>query len=826
MKNLRSISRGYVLQRKGRSLMTGAGVLLGVSLLFAVLVSNASVSEGFDARSRELTGDSDVQVQPIGLAGSVLPPDVVDQLNGLPDVEDVSTWFGVAATDQNGASTSLTGVDDRYEAVNGIPLADGRLPESGADEVLHTLGHGPGIGGAITVLTDTGSHQLAVVGVLDDRGIGELRDSTIRVTSLGTAQRLAGQAGAIGSARVVLADGVNEADWLDDHEYAIAGAQIQDAQAGIGQNIPGMALIFVAGITLFIAAFLIYLTLSGAVLERTAVYGTLRALGTSRKQVKRLVVWEAVILGTVASIGGLLLGLVIGSLLASVIAEVSDLPSSQFTVPPGAVIAAMVVGVGVSALAAYFPARRAGRLSPVVAMRGDVEGRTKLGKGWIAGIVLVLVGLGVRVSGAPFPLPLLGLLLFLAGVVLLIPVVLGPLASLAGVVLNRFSNGLSRVTVMHVAKERNRSSYTTGLILVVLAFGISIGATQQALNGLIDRLAESQADITVLSPNFITEETTEVVRSTPGVATVSPLRFGGTSVFVEDAAAGMEEVPAGLAIVDPDTYFDVQGYEWEDGSDGDARAAFVAGGGVAIPQPFAERLDLGRGDTITLRTTEGLHDFEIIGLLTGTGGGQVQTGLKDGAEFFGAGTPLSLIASVDEGSDAETVRDALRVRLDAGDEWANGGAEFNVAGPEQFRESISTNVNTIIGIYAVLLVVSLVAGVLGMANTLAMAVVQRTREMGVLRALGVKQKGIRRMVVVEAALLTGLAYLLAIPVGLFTSQLQIATLESVGFSAPFAGTGPIVIVLLFVVIAVTFIASWFPARRAARVTVTDAIRLE
>jgi putative ABC transport system permease protein len=393
VRKLSSLGSRSLAHRKGRSLLTGGGIVLGVAILFGVLVANATTQKGVDNLIESITGRSDVVAGPVGAFDASLPSGTIEKLRRLPDVETVvgNYGFGTALRDHPSkddpdepTDVAVSGiVPSEAQKLRDYEFASGRFAAPGRNELAISKDLSEdidvGIGDRLTITGRRATAPLTVVGVVDiTADVGGFEDDSYRTfTSIETARRLQGDPpGTYDRASLILDDGVDADGWIDRHHDAITGVRLQNSDTmaeGFKEflGVFGTLLTFFATITLFVGAFLIYLTLSMSVIERTRMYGTLRALGASRKQVRRVVLREAVALGVVSSIAGLIVGLLLALGLLWLIGRLFDLEIPGLVIGTSAVITSVVVGLVITILSALVPAVRAGRLAPVEAMKGD-----------------------------------------------------------------------------------------------------------------------------------------------------------------------------------------------------------------------------------------------------------------------------------------------------------------------------------------------------------------------------------------------------------------------------------------------------------------------
>lgn len=845
-RRLSSLGSRSLAHRKGRSLLTGAGIVLGVAILFGVLVANATTQVGVDRLFEDFTGRADVVASPIGVFDATLPEGAVDRLRSLPDVREVSGNYGTQAllpgahredAPDEPVNIRVAGVvpEEDVKFQNYVFVPGGRFPTAPDEAILSQELAGDlhlDTGEVVGVRGPAQTLDLRIVGLLERKGAGRAGDGAIAYTTIDTARALGGEGpGVFDGAGLILADGTEAGSWLDANQDAIDGVRLEDASniaAGFREflEVFGTFLTFFAGITLFVGAFLIYLTLSMAVIERTRMYGTLRALGATKAQVRRVVLLEAIALGAVSTVLGLLLGLGLAWVLLRLIGALFELDVSGLEIGPGSVIGAVIVGMLVTTLASLLPAARAGRLAPVEAMKGDHVRDTKLGRMWIFGAAVLVVCVAVQpvTAQSESGLGSLSVIGILLGTVLLTPLLLRPLASLLGRATNRLARGVGEVAVLHLAKERSRSAYTLALVMVVMAMLFATGGLYLSVRGAMDEIVERQfgADMFISSggsdfgpPGRLASEDESALHARTDLKAISPVRFGNTSV---KRATGDNEFVL-VRVIEPDSYFDIAGYFWSDGDDAAAEQALTSGGGVLVSDGVARRLDLERGDEVTLLTRKGRVAFEVAGLyVSPPGPPELSMGFKDGAAYLAASDPIAYIADVTPGADPDAV--GARIESDL-------GGRVDVETTSELRAEVSGQIGSYFRIVYAILLVAAIVGLLGLANTLAMSVLQRFREIGILRAIGVTRSQTWRMVLVESSTMGLVAFILSVPLGWLLTFLVVST-TSDGFGFEMSTVYPwtwIPLVAGFGIL-VAVVAALAPGRRAARLEVVGALQYE
>jgi putative ABC transport system permease protein len=837
VRSLSSLGSRSLARRKGRSALTATGVALGVALLFAVLVSNATVNRALDKLSQAWNGRTDVILVASGNGSAGLPPSIATKAAKLPDVEIVSPWLYSPAQlvtpghTMDGGVVGVIPADD--EKLAPTKLLTGRLERPGVPEVILNSRLADAlqvkVGGQIHLGNAADAKVVTVVGI-NEPAVQIINVNATLVTSLEYAQSAGGKPGGLSGVSLALRKGTDAATWVDHHRGdlgpGIDPQVVRSYSSGFRKGLDNLqgAFAATAAVSLFVGAYLIYLTLSIAILERMRLYGTLRALGAFKTQVRRVVLAEAVALGAVSSAAGLALGVVFSVGLIRLTAAGVRIPSPKPAFPPLDVLAAFSVGVVTTVIAALIPARRAARMTAVDAMRSERPADTSrsrwpfVGLGVIGAGLLGYVELGRTVTVLSFCV-----LLVLTGSVLAVPLVLRPVAGLVGRMTRRLAPGVGRISVMHLVKERSQSASTLALVMVVLTTVFAVFASYVSNQRASLRILDKQygADVQLYSNDQgFPPELEKTLLTTPGVARSTEYRFGGTRMWTTDQN---RSVPQRLVAIDPSTYFDVASYPWLHGTDPSAKAALAEGGHVLLTAPNAAELGVGVGATITLDTAVGPKPFVVAGIYgsMGFGGGHIGTvvGIKDGQKFFRTGQPNA----IDIVATPHTSASALRQRL----LHINGGHGFFATTSNRVKADSERQLNGIFAIFFAIVLVGVLVGMLGLANTLAASVMQRYREIGVLRAVGTIRSQVRGIVLVESATLVTVAFVLSMPLGFVLSRMIVRdTSSSFGYELPYVYPWAAVPILAVLALIVGTVAAVAPARRAARLDPVAVLRFD
>ena len=829
---LRSLRRNL-----GRFGLTLAGVSLGVGLFVAVLVTDASAR----AALRDLAPvETRERLLLEGVLGAQVPEDAVRLVAEQPEVARVSAVLrlfaaveGRPAGDELNvtmiATDELDGSSagrERPSTDEGGVTLDGRAPRAGRDEI--TFGGrwaldllGVEVGEQVRLRTPTGPVAFTITGVWTSEGDEQPAEgqTPFAYVPLDTMRRVTGEAGGFDYADVRLARGSDAGQWVTEHgdrlgddvraeRFGYWNDELADLVDALGSGSLGIGLV-----GLFVGGYLVHLTLSMTVVERTRLYGTLRAVGASRRQVWRLVLAEAAGMAALGTVAGLAIGVAAGAAMNRYVATVFGVPAPRLVVPGAALAGAMVLGVLVTLVGAALPGRRAARLSPVAAIRGET-GTPRPSRVWVLGAALVATGTTLAAVAPGRRAVDASAMLLLAGAVFVVPGIAGRMAAPVGRLTRRMAPGVGDIAVMHLAKERARAGATLALVMAVLAMIFGGAVTHHSWRAAFDRTVDHRfpADLAVYGQ--LDEDLLAEVVAADGVAGATPIRFGQADVV------GRGGGPVFVTAIDPATYFDVQGVPWTDGDDSSARRSLGEGGGVLLAEGIAARFGATRGGSVVLDTPEGRQHLVVAGVYESVESvRRVVIGRTDADRWFGAGDPAVFAVRVDRGTPAAVVAGRLRERLADRSVFVDETGDVKAGAREGMERFFQL-------VYALLLAM-VVVGLLGLANTLVMSVLRRTREIGVLRAVGTRRRQVGAMVLVEATTLCAVAFVLAVPVGIALAAAILRGAPAgldvvVDLSVPWAGIAATAALAALV----AGLAALTPARRAARVDPVTSLRFE
>jgi len=823
-----------------RSVLSMSGVALGVAVLFAGLATNAGIEASVDRTVAGLVGSADLRVAAFGEAG--LTAGTVDTIATTPGVAVAApaaehrTYLGLdllGPGDALPAPVTVVGIDPVAEPlVHDLTLRTG-APLDRVDEpsalVSATLAREDGlvVGSPLTIQGPGEPTDVRVIGILAGDGPWAGASGRAVVLPLAIAQ-IAFDDPAVSRVDITLDPGVAAATVTDALQatllaqpYVLSSPQELGAamRASTGDFAATTALI--AAIALFAGAFLIFNTLSMTVVERVRELGLLRAAGATRGQLTSFILIQALAIGAAGAAIGVVLGAVLAAAMAGWIGAVGDVRLPGPVVTPMSAIVAFLIGLVVTLAAALEPARRAGRIPPVEALKArlDLPTARRARLRWLVAVFALvgLVGLVLwpRAAGDAALVraaAVYGLLLLVA---LAVPLVLPVLSRVAGApfaLVVRLEERLARASVL---RDRGRASLTVGALTIGLAMIVALGGVGEharaAAGAWIADVVPGDLVVTSIFPRAADEGLDETMSDLPGVTAISPM-----ATF--DLALGGVRAD-GAAMVGADLAADGR-FRFVAGDRAAALAALDAGGAVIVPTGVAERDGLALGDRLSATAADGsIVSLAVVGIaertLPGKTGESMVVGWPD-AERLGIA-----------GADAYAVRfgaDATTEQRAALDETARSLALEPVT-LGRIQGAIGDALDRVFGLFDALALVAVIVAALGIVNTLTMNVLERVREIGVLRAAGMTRRQVWRSVVVEAGVTGGIGAICGVAAGLGIGALMVVLAGGrldLAVDVPWLAVG----VAFALGIGLAMVAAAYPARLASRVSIVRAVGYE
>ena len=833
-----------VVAHRLRLLLSGLAVVLGVAFVAGSLVFTSTISAAFDELfdeisadvtvSRNTAFDADVPGQQNG--ATTVPRDLVDTIADIPGVAEAEGEITVEGVRVVGSDGDLVGaggapglgINYPPEGTDDtVTLLRGRAPSNDNEVVIDSVTADDGnlqIDDRVRLLTPGPEIEATIVGVFKFGDTGNLGGATLTGFTEDRAHEVLGSDDdteiAIdaepGQSLEALRDRIQQA--IPDSYIARTKAEQADENSSDVKEALGFLNIFLlifAFIAVFVGSFIILNTFTMLVAQRTRELALLRALGASRRQVTQSVMVEAAVVGLVGSTLGLISGLGIASLLRWLFGKIGiELGDQGLVVKASTVLIAYAVGVTVTMVAAYFPARRASKVPPVAAMGDHVAMperslriRALAGTGvFVLGALVLAAGLA-GAGDKPAIWVGLGALGVLIGVTVVSPILSQPFVRALGAPYPRLWGAIGRMSVANALRNPRRTAATASALMIGLALIGTFGVMAASINASVGKVVDQslRSEFILLDPSYtpFSPQITERAAEIEGVASVTQMR--ATAVQIEGNTKS-------IAAITPESLADSFALDF---SDGDAEG--LRDRGLLIDDNVAENNDWKVGDTVATTWLNGTQiDLRVGGIYSKNDmlGGYLVS-LDTAAE--GGTRPVDILAFVNlaDGADAEQVRQRL-------DEGLADNPAVELKNQDEYTDSVRAQVNQLLGLIYGMLALAVVIAVLGIVNTLALSVTERTREIGLLRAIGMSRRQLRRMIRLESVVMAIFGAVLGLIVGLgFGIALQ-RTLADEGITELRV---PGVQLVIFLVVAglVGILAAVWPARRAAKLDVLKAI---
>lgn len=839
-------------QRKLRAALTAIAILLGVAMVTGTLVLTSQITRAFDEIFQAANIGVDVRVSPRtdfegGLQSvPTLPESLVAKVAQVDGVQKAAPELAALGSPVvNGEYVQSTGAPSFVFSLTPDPfratqLASGSYPaRDGEVAVNEGLASAQGLspGSRLGIATRTGVKEVTLTGTVTFANVSSIGGTTIVIATKDDVQRWFGLEGKVNSIAVQAAPGVTP-QVLARRIAAAMPANVevrtgqQDAADQAQQTTEAIntflrpALLAFGVIALFVGAFIIFNTFSITVAQRLRELGLLRTIGASRRQVMTSVVGEAFVIGLVAGLVGLAAGYGFAALLVWVFDTFlpGGIPVAGAQLSWGIALTALLVGVLVSVVAALIPALRASRVPPVAALREGTEiprGRLSrftpvfAGLLTIGGVVLIVLGLNSEAQATQRLLVMaLGALLVFFAIGGLLRYLVPGLSRVIGWPLERLPGASGSLARQNATRNPSRTAATAAALMIGIGLVSFVAVFAQGLKASVTGAIDTtlRGDLIVSGKSFqpIPEASVAAVRATLGVSDV-------VSVLTDGARTpgGGRATVFGL---DPQAAARGLAFEWVDGSQDALRD--LAPGQAVVEQDLADQEGVGVGGTVRVRTSTGdTAAYRVAGVFRDRilfeGGAIVsQAGF---AQAFTARDPIFVLATVQPGQDPVAVKDAVATAL----------TPFPVAEVRtnaEYRDEISSRVDSILYLLYVLLAMSVVISLFGIVNTLVLSITERTREIGMLRAIGLTRSQLRRMVRYESVITSGIGGVIGVILGVVLAWVFSLGLRDEGilFRIPWTQ------LVIFVVVAVLagVLAAVLPARRAAKLDPLDALHYE
>jgi len=851
------VLRGF-MQRKLRVLLTGIAIALGVALMAGTYVLTDTINQSFASIFQVANRGHDVVITPTQSLGRQT------RAQTSPITEQVLTRVRATSGVAEAAGSVFTpgtflNVDGKRLTTGGAPAFVGSLSPPRFNSFKAVKGRFPAnadelaldeataeraklkLGQQMIVAGSAPAKRYTIVGITQFGGGQSFGGAGAAILTLPEAQRVVGEPGRYDQLDVAAGPGVTPAQLRDRIRAALPSTvevrtgseQASKETSDLESNLSFLRtfLLVFAYVSLVVGAFIIFNTFSITVAQRTREFGLLRTLGGSRAQIMRSVVYEGLMLGVVGAVLGLLGGIALAPGLDQLFkAFGADLPNNGNVIETRTIVVSLLVGISVTVLAGLAPAVRATRVPPLAAMREGVEiPSPRLGRGGVLarGLLGAVIALGVGgLAGSSTVSVILAVVLavYVAGLLLRLRrggapppyrITRGMARGIGTLV--RWRGITGQLAQENSIRQPGRTLTTAAALTVGLALVTLVAVLAAGTKATIDRaVSRSFAGDLIVENSSINSEATipavvaSALRRVPGVATVTPIAF--TAGRLRGSSSNVT-----ITAIEPETFGSVYRVEWQRGSEATLRA--LDSTGTILAKSYASSHNLKVGQTISVLTPTDKHvSLAVRGIASDNARlfGNLTISLALARAAFGQRDDALDFVSYAKGFSNAQVQPAVNRVL---------AAEFPQARSRtaaQFKADQASQINTLLALIYVLLALSVIVSLFGIVNTLILSIYERTRELGMMRAIGTSRRQVRQMIRYESVITALIGGVFGLVIGVVGAVLVTTlTLSGSGYvqSIP-VGT---LFILLIVAAAAGLLAAQLPARRAARLDMLAAL---
>ena len=834
--------------------MTAIAVVFGIALVSGTYVLTDTTNGAFDdifVRSNERIDVTITRQEQVRQFDGSVPAFSDRYLNRVRSVEGVEVAEGsVFATgsilnlenESTGAPFAPQFISSGLPArLSSIEYVEGRKangPGEAALDLEAARRGGVELGGKIRLIGSGPARSFEVVG-LTQLGGASFGGTSIAQVTLEEAQSITDREGKFDQISVggdgsvddeELRDRIAEvlpADLLVETGQENADRQASDIRDGL--SFLTIALFAFAAISLLVGSFVIFNVFSITVAQRTREFGMLRTLGASRRQILATVLAEGILIGLIASGFGLVVGIALAEGLSALLSALgADLPSKALIIAPRTIVASFIVGVGVTLVSSMIPAYRATRVPPIAALSENIlqAGKTRL---WIRALVAtVLAAVGIFLiawvlvddieGGAGAARIGAGAVALVVAISIFSPRLIQPMVRLIGVPIRAVGGLTGRLATENALRSPSRTAVTSAALMIGIALVSFVSIFASGLNSSVTDVIDQnlEGEIVLQGPGGfvpIPPEAVDEAAKVEGVEAASGIRFAQVRV----GGSGERQ----LSSVQPDTVDRVIEVDWAPGS---PRAlADLSDGKAVISEGLANSKNLRIGDRFRALSPTGTRPaFEVIGIMA-SGNldllGDIVVDEASMLEYFGVAEDQFALARVDTGEDVEQVKERVAIELDRA-----GFPTVEVLNQEELKDRQQQQINGLLALIYVLLALAVVVSLVGIVVTLILSIYERTRELGMVRAIGMSRRQVRRMVTFEAVITAVLGAIAGLILGVLFAFLMGIPLEGEGFVLSYP-IGTLALILVLSALA-GVLAAIYPARKAAKLDVLEAIAYE
>ena len=842
--------------RKLRAALTAVAIVLGVAMISGTYVLTDTIKAAFSTVFTSVYAKTDAVVSgktafgndansdqlppsfPQSLLGKVRAlPGVQEAEGGISDLAQLVGRDGKVISGHGAPALAFSVHPHGDQRFNPLTLVSGTWPagvhEVDIDEHTASKEH-YSVGQTIGVIARGPVKRYRIAGIVKIGGVSSLGGATMAIFDFATAQQIFHKQGKLDSINIGAKHGTSSAQLVSEIKPLLPPtAQVRTAQAQAKQatkdtngflSIINDFLLAFGGVALFVGTFVIANTLSITIAQRTRELATLRTLGANRRQVLMSVLLEALVIGIVASISGLFLGLGLAKGLNALFVHFGiDLPQAGTVFATRTIVVALVVGIVVTLLAAVRPAIRATRVPPISAVReGAVLPVSRFARFSAQAALLTIGGsialmlVGLFVSGLSTTQRLLaigvGAAAVFLGVAMLAKTLVPPLARVLGWPATEIGGAAGSLARGNAMRNPQRTASTASALMIGLALVTLVSVLASGLKSTFENAVNSvfKGDYALTATdNFspISIASANALRHVSGATVVSGVRAGDGKAFGHRI---------GVTAVSPDIT-KVIVVKWQHGSQAVPRQ--LGGNGAFVAKDYAKKHHLSVGSPLGVEVPSGKTlNLVLRGIFAPPKGGSPYGDVTISTQRFDAEyqSPLNVYAFVDMVGGVTAANTAKLTST------LKSFPDAKIATASQFKKNQEQGIDTLLNLLYVLLSLSILISLFGIVNTLVLTVFERTRELGMLRAIGMTRRQVRRMIRHESIVTALIGAALGIPVGVVLALMVGKAIKYPAFTIP---VGTLVVFVIAAVLA-GLLAAIFPARRAGRLNVLQALQYE
>jgi putative ABC transport system permease protein len=857
MMNLQlTLAARYLGGRKLRTFLTTLAIVIGVMVIFGMGILLPTMNDAFNRSMLAASGQADVMItHKTGENFSATMLNKIKDTNGISvigaslerTINLPPDFYGKNSTV---SALSLVGVDPNVALyLHDYNVTQGRFLKQGDGNVAvisQKLANDIGVklNDMMKLPTTQGVVKLTIVGLMPGRALVGNEQVLITLTQ---AQKLLDATGRINviEANLTTKDKtqtdaiVNNIKAQLGNTYTLGGLT-SGSEFATAMQTGGLIFNMLGYLALAMGGFIIFNTFRTIVAERRHDIGMLRAIGANRTTIVGLVLTEGLVQGVIGTAIGIGLGYLLGvGIMAGMSPFIKQLMNIEMTVvvEPSLIVVSIILGVGVTLFSGLLPALNASRVTPLEALRPSLgETMQRISRiGTIVGAVMIVIAILGLLSGN-FALIALGGLFVLIGLVLVAPTLVKPIANMFGMLLALIfaREGTGELAQGNLTRQPSRAAITASATMIGLAIVVGAGGMLFSMVGLAKGMFSRGlgSDYLLIPPSIAvwkgdigaSETLKGKLQSIPGVAGVNSLRYAQSSIASVSLKTGTGDTMISVLGINPADYAKMSGMDFMSGNAQDAFNALAADErNVIVNGILATPLGLKVGDVIPLATPTGMQNYRIVAIGSDVLSIKINTAYISQANMkldFNKSEDILYQVNLAPGADAATA-----------EQWLNqivaDYPQFRLVSGREYLSEFMVQYDSIISVFYVLLVVLALPSLIAILNTLAIGVIERTREIGMLRAIGATRGQVWKTIVAEALLLSAMGTAFGILAGLYLSYLFVEGLTAGGYMK-MAYTFPLAGVLAAIAAGLIFgvIAALMPARQASQMEIIKALRYE